>query len=134
MSANVAVGKNTILSAQSKLLQLSAKHFNTYVPSRAANPGSTCNAAEDGRKPVQMQSADHKKKRGDFVNGNRLKGKIKERGKVQADVAAAIGLSASRFNAKINGKGGAEFTLGEVRAMSEYLCLTKDEQDYIFLD
>ncbi len=64
------------------------------------------------------------------MNTNALKGKMKERAMTQADVASSIGISLSRFNAKLN--NSAEFTLGEVRAIKELLALTSDQIDSIF--
>lgn len=61
-----------------------------------------------------------------------LKGKIKEKAMTQEDVASGIGISLSRFNAKINGSGGAEFTLGEARAMKKMLSLDSEQVDRIF--
>lgn len=65
------------------------------------------------------------------MNTDALKGKIKGLSKTQADVADAIGISLSRFNVKIN-NSGAEFTLGEVRAIRDVLHLTPEETDSIF--
>lgn len=61
-----------------------------------------------------------------------LKGRIKTLGMNQADVAGKIGLSASRFNAKLNNTHGAEFSLREVRALKNLLDLGADEVDDIF--
>lgn len=65
------------------------------------------------------------------MNTDVLKGKIKEHAMTQADVAESIGISLSRFNAKLN-NCGAEFTLGEVRAIRDLLCLTPEQTDFIF--
>ena len=51
----------------------------------------------------------------------------------QEDVASKIGVSLYRFNAKLNNTGGAEFSLGEVRAIKRLLCLGPDAVDAIFL-
>ncbi len=66
------------------------------------------------------------------MNANLLKGKIRALGMTQEDVAKKIGLSVSRFNAKINGAGGAEFVLKEVRALKDLLSLDAQEVDAIF--
>lgn len=63
-----------------------------------------------------------------------LKGEIKARAMTQADFAAQIGVSLSRFNAKLNNTNGAEFTLGEVRAIKAVLGLNADDVDSIFFD
>ena len=61
-----------------------------------------------------------------------LKGKIKAASKAQSDVAKEIGMSRSRFNAKLNMKKGAEFTLGEVRSLRKVLDINADEAVKIF--
>ena len=61
-----------------------------------------------------------------------LKGKIKSRSMVQSDVAEGIGMSLSRFNAKLNGKGGAEFTLGEIVSLRKLLGISAEETEVIF--
>ena len=62
----------------------------------------------------------------------RLKAKIAERGETQADLAAAIGISLSRLNAKLNRKNGAEFNQGEITAVKSHFSLTAEEVDAIF--
>lgn len=64
------------------------------------------------------------------MNGNLLKGEIKARTLTQGDVANAIGISLSRFNAKLN--ESAAFNLGEVRALKRVLQLTTEQIDNIF--
>lgn len=66
------------------------------------------------------------------MNVNLLKGKMKERSMTQEDVARKVGLSLSRFNAKLNGTGGAEFSLGEAQAMKRLFGLSPDQIDKIF--
>ena len=61
-----------------------------------------------------------------------LKGKIKSQSMVQNDVAEGIGISLSRFNAKLNGKGGAEFTLGEIISLRKLLGISAEETEVIF--
>lgn len=68
------------------------------------------------------------------MNGALLKGKMREHGLTQKEVAEKIGVSLSRFNAKLNETGGAEFSLGEVRAMIPILRLTPDLVDDIFFN
>lgn len=68
------------------------------------------------------------------MNSNLLKGKFKEFGMTQADVANKIGLSLSRFNAKLNENDGAEFSLGEARSLKELFSLTTEQVDEIFFD
>ena len=50
----------------------------------------------------------------------------------QTEVSQNIGISLSRFNAKLNNTGGAEFTLGEVRALKELLNLDSTQVEKIF--
>ncbi len=66
------------------------------------------------------------------MNSDLLKGKIREKAMTQGDVADKIGISLSRFNAKLNGSGGAEFTLGEVQAIKALLGLDSQQVDQIF--
>lgn len=69
------------------------------------------------------------------VNLNRdlLKGAIRSHGMTQEDVALKIGISLSRFNAKINETNGAEFSLGEVKSIRQLLDLSNDQFASIFL-
>lgn len=66
------------------------------------------------------------------MNADRLKGEIRAQGMTQETVAAQIGISLSRFNAKLNSTGGAEFSLGEVQAIKRFLRLSSTQVDDIF--
>lgn len=66
------------------------------------------------------------------MNGNILRGKFREKGMTQADVAKKIGISLSRFNAKLNEAGGAEFTLGEALLLKRLFDLSAEQMDEIF--
>lgn len=66
------------------------------------------------------------------MNKDMLKGQIRSLGMTQNDAAAKVGVSLSRFNAKINGTDGAEFSLGEIRSLKELLNLNPDQIDLIF--
>lgn len=66
------------------------------------------------------------------MNPDMLKGKMREHALTQADVAEKIGVSLSRFNAKLNAAAGAEFSLGEVQALKRVLGLTPQQVDEIF--
>ena len=68
------------------------------------------------------------------MNSALLKGEIRAKSMTQEDVAAELGTSLSRFNAKLNNTGGAEFSLGEVRALKELLSLDAEQMDAIFFD
>lgn len=68
------------------------------------------------------------------MNANLLKGKMAEQGMTQEDVAEKIGISLSRFNAKLNETNGAEFSLGEVIALVKLFNLTSKQRDQIFLE
>ncbi|MBR5582972.1 MAG: hypothetical protein IKW21_00420 [Lachnospiraceae bacterium] len=48
------------------------------------------------------------------------------------DLAEAIGISPQRFSAKLNETNGAEFTMGEIRAIKIRYNLTAEEVDEIF--
>lgn len=82
---------------------------------------------------MELSSKDEKRKGGDSLNSDLLKGAIRGCGMTQEDVAAKIGVSLSRFNAKINETAGAEFTLGEVKSMKQVLELSPEQFDSIFL-
>ena len=66
------------------------------------------------------------------MNVDMLKGKMREAAMTQQDVADLIGVSLSRFNAKLNGYRGAEFSLGEVVAIKKLLSLDPEQVDRIF--
>ncbi|WP_066455044.1 hypothetical protein [Anaerotruncus rubiinfantis] len=66
------------------------------------------------------------------MNADKLKGKIKEHAMTQDMVAKKIGLSLSRFNAKLNGTDGAEFSLGEAQSLKWLFELTSEQVDEIF--
>lgn len=66
------------------------------------------------------------------MNADLLKGKLKERALTQGDAAARMGISLSCFNAKLNGRAGAEFSLGELQALKAILGLTSRQVDQIF--
>lgn len=66
------------------------------------------------------------------MNTNLLKSKLAEQGFTQTAVAQAIGISLSRFNAKLNNTDGAEFSLGEVRTMKNLFKLSSEQVDHIF--
>ncbi len=67
------------------------------------------------------------------MNRDALLGKLREHGLTQEDGARICNMSRSRFNAKVNGTGGAEFKLGEIRALKSGIPLTLDEAASIFL-
>lgn len=66
------------------------------------------------------------------MNINLLKGKMREKGMTQEAVAKDMGVSLSRFNAKLNQRKGAEFSLGEVQTLRRMLGLTAKQTDQIF--
>lgn len=66
------------------------------------------------------------------MNTNLLKGKIREKALTQQALADKMGVSLSRFNAKLNERGGAEFSLGELQALKALLTLTPRQVDQIF--
>ena len=66
------------------------------------------------------------------MNADMLKGKIREFGMTQRDVAEQMGLSLSSFNAKLNETAGAEFSLGEAQALKKILQLSPELIEQIF--
>ena len=64
------------------------------------------------------------------MNTRLLKGKIAEHGDTQAELAAAIGISPSNFNDKLNGK--VSFRQNEIAAIRQRYHLTAEEVDLIF--
>ena len=67
------------------------------------------------------------------MNANLIKAKMAELGLTQTETAAAIGISVSRFNAKLNGTRGAEFSLPDIIALKKVLTLDAQQIDDIFL-
>ena len=66
------------------------------------------------------------------MNKNMLVSKMKLFGDTQLDLANYIGISLTRFNAKLNCTNGAEFTQGEIVKIKEKYMLTSEEVDAIF--
>lgn len=66
------------------------------------------------------------------MNKNKLVGVMHANGDSQEALATAIGLSKSRFNAKLNEYGGAEFTQGEIKLIKNRYELAPSEVDEIF--
>ena len=64
------------------------------------------------------------------MNSKMLKAKIVEHGDTQAQLAEAIGISASNFNDKINGK--VSFRQSDIAAIKERYNLSAGEVDAIF--
>lgn len=66
-----------------------------------------------------------------MMNYAKLRGRTRELGLRQADVAAAAHMSESTYSLKLAGK--SQFTLGEVRAIVCYLQIpTEDIPEYFF--
>ncbi len=68
------------------------------------------------------------------MNINLLKCHIRGAGMTQENVANKIGISLSRFNAKINRRGDAEFSLSELVAIKKICSLTAKQMESIFFD
>lgn len=66
------------------------------------------------------------------MNADLLKDEIKAHGMTQEEVAKKIGISLSRFNAKLNNTDGAEFSLGEARSIINLFSLDPTRIDQIF--
>lgn len=67
-----------------------------------------------------------------MLNKNLLISKMKLHGDTQESLAAYIGLSVQRLNAKINGTAGAEFSQSEIAKIKEKYNLTDEEVIQIF--
>lgn len=68
------------------------------------------------------------------MNKDMLKGQIRSLGMTQEDVAKKIGISLSRFNAKINETDNAEFSIGEAKRLKQVLSLSAEQLDRIFME
>ena len=68
------------------------------------------------------------------MNKNMLISKMKLFGDTNENLAEYIGISASRFSAKINEWNGAEFTQGEIAKIKEKYTLQSYEIDEIFFN
>ena len=66
------------------------------------------------------------------MNKALLESKMKLFGDNQSKLAEAVGISLQRFNAKLNGTNGAEFTQGEIQKIKDRYNLTGEEVDAIF--
>lgn len=66
------------------------------------------------------------------MNINKLKGRMRECQLSQERAAEKMGISLSRFNAKVNCRRDAEFSLGELRALKDLLGLSAQEVEQIF--
>ena len=64
------------------------------------------------------------------MNEQLLKAKMAEHGDTQAELAAAIGISLSNFNDKLNGK--VSFRQNDIAAIRQRYHLTAEEVDRIF--
>ena len=66
------------------------------------------------------------------MNKNQLRSFMALNGDNDGKLAEYLGLSRSRFSAKINETGGAEFNQGEISKIKQRYNLTADEIDSIF--
>jgi len=67
------------------------------------------------------------------MNQYLLKGEFRKKGYKQADFAQKVGISPSRFSAKLNEHPGATFTVPEIKAIEALLELTPEATYEIFL-
>lgn len=65
------------------------------------------------------------------MNIPKLKGKLKEMGKSYSDCASAIGISTTSFSNKIN--GSRKFYIDELEKLGDFLNMTLEERNVIFL-
>ena len=68
------------------------------------------------------------------MNKALFESKMKLHGDNQSKLADALGISLTRFNAKLNQTDGAQFTQGEIQKVKERYNLTSDEMDAIFFN
>lgn len=66
------------------------------------------------------------------LNKNQLRSFMALNGDNDGKLAEYLGMSRSRFSAKINETGGAEFNQGEISKIKQRYNLTADEIDSIF--
>lgn len=66
------------------------------------------------------------------TNMNLLRGKIREHGLTQGDVATKLGMDSSTFSRKIS-SDGLKFTVGEMHSIADVLHLNSEECRDIFL-
>ena len=67
-----------------------------------------------------------------YVDVQKLKGRIVEKGTTQEAVADSIGIDRSTFYRKIKNQG-ASFSIGEIHKIAAVIPLTKEEAIDIFL-
>lgn len=68
------------------------------------------------------------------MNKRFLESKMKMHGDTGQDLSDFIGMSRTRFSAKLNETGGAEFTQGEITKIKERYNLSASEVDSIFFN
>ena len=68
------------------------------------------------------------------MNARLIKARIAELGMTQKTTADAANISLSRFNAKLNGTNGAQFSLKDILALKKVLDLSAQQIDDIFLN
>lgn len=68
------------------------------------------------------------------MNKNQLRSVMALNGDNDGKLAEYLGLSRSRFSAKINETGGAEFNQGEISKIKQRYNLNADEIDAIFFN
>lgn len=66
------------------------------------------------------------------MNLDRLKGKLREKGKSYEDCAGYLGVSVTTFNSKMNGR--SKFYVDEINKLSTFLGLSNSEKIDIFLN
>lgn len=77
-------------------------------------------------------SCEDTERSGETLNKLKLAGVMKEHGDTQAMLANYLGISASRFNAKLNETRGAEFTQREIRSIGEKYSMSAEQICEIF--
>ena len=67
-----------------------------------------------------------------MLNINKIKGRMRELGKTQSDVAKELGLNSSTFNRKINRKDGHYLSIKEAYSLIEYLEIPLEDISFYF--
>lgn len=68
------------------------------------------------------------------MNPNKLRAVMALRGDTGKVLSEVLNITQSRFSAKLTGRGGAQFTQGEIQAIKDRYDLTAKQVDDIFFD
>lgn len=68
------------------------------------------------------------------MNANKLRAMMALHGDTGKVLSGVLNITQSRFSAKLTGRGGAQFTQGEIQAIKDRYDLTPEQVDDIFFD